>query len=469
MERLKQISFILISFMMLGCDGESQLTDEASGRVELQGQEPEGKAKLGPLGGDTTVYETSRKAYTLSNRNLEKDLKSSFFLGNSLFNKNWIQAPGSAEARDGLGPLYIARSCSGCHTQDGRGRPPLDGEDFVSLLFRVSQINKSGGHDPHKLFGSQIQTRSLSEDVTEPDIVVKYQDINGHYPDGTRYTLKKPIYTLDGHSDAILSPRVAPVMVGLGLLEAIPEKKLVEWADPSDKDNDGISGKLNQVVNKKTEKKVIGRFGWKANQPNLFQQVASAFNGDLGVTSSLFPKENSTIDQAAALSDFASGGDPEISDRLLKSVVVYSQTLAVPAQRDSENKTVIEGSKLFDQVSCTACHKPTVTTGEHEIASLSDQKIHPFTDLLLHDMGEDLADGRPDGEANGREWRTPPLWGIGLTKTVNKHTRFLHDGRARNIEEAILWHGGEANDSKLAFMQLDREEREAILTFLNSL
>jgi len=443
-------------------------------KKEENGPEPKpevaiSEEPLGMLGGGTTVFETSRKAYTLSSRNLEDDLKSSFFLGNSLFNKNWIQAPGSAEARDGLGPLYIARSCSGCHIQDGRGRPPLEGEEFVSLLFRVSQKDELGRFHPHSVFGSQIQTRSLSDDVREPDILVEYEEVNGQFADGTSYTLQKPIYSLEGNEQVVLSPRVAPSVIGLGLLEAIPESQLVEWADPKDENGDGISGRMNVVIDFAAQGKVVGRFGWKANQPHLSQQVAAAFNGDLGITSSLFPKENSSSVQAERLLDFPSGGSPEISDRLLESVVTYCQTLAVPAQRKPENQRVKEGQELFRQLNCVACHQPNVITGEHPILSLSKQKIQPFSDLLLHDMGPDLADGRPDGNASGREWRTAPLWGIGLVETVNKHTRFLHDGRARTIQEAILWHGGEAEEAKNSFIQLDIDAREKLLEFISSL
>ena len=437
--------------------------------AQQDGKKKEEVVNIGPLGGDTTVSETSRKAFTLSNRNLEDEHKSAFFLGNSLFNKNWTQAPSSASARDGLGPLFIARSCSGCHTQDGRGRPPEEGDDFVSLLFRASEHDEFDRLVPHHKYGGQIQTRSLSDEVKEPKIQVAYEEVKGAYPDGVQYTLQKPLYSLEGEKSTILSPRVAPAVVGLGLLEAIPEEILLSWADPEDKNDDGISGRVNRVLDVKSGEKKIGRFGWKSNQPNLAQQVASAFNGDIGITSSLFPDENSTAFQKPRLMDLPSGGDPEISDRLIDSVVLYCKTLAVPAQRESKLTDVREGQALFTQANCVACHKPEVMTGDYEIASLAQQKIHPFTDLLIHDMGEGLADNRPDGEANGREWRTPPLWGIGLVETVNKHTRFLHDGRARNIEEAILWHGGEAEASKNVFKSLSRKERDQLLVFIRSL
>ena len=455
-------------FLLLGLLNSYSYAETVESTVTRE-TELEQVLSLGPLGGDTTVAETSRKAFTLSNRNLEDEHKSSFFLGNSLFNKNWTQAPSSASARDGLGPLFIARSCSGCHIQDGRGRPPKDGDDFVSLLFRISEKDKYEKIIPHHKYGGQVQTRTLSTEVKEPDIIVAYEDVKGSYPDGTEYTLQKPVYGLEGEKDVLISPRVAPAVFGLGLLEAIPEETMLSWADPTDVDGDGISGRVNYVLDVKTGNKMIGRFGWKANQPHLAQQVAAAFNGDIGITSSLFPNENSTEYQKPNLVDLPSGGDPEIIDRLLDSVVVYCQTLAVPAQRDPEKIAVREGAVLFAQANCVACHKPAVTTGNHAVLSLSKQKIHPFTDLLIHDMGEGLADDRPDGEANGREWRTAPLWGIGLVETVNKHTRFLHDGRARNIEEAILWHGGEAESSKNAFKEMSQTDRKKMINFVRSL
>ena len=179
------------------------------------------------LGGETTVSEASRKAFTLSARNLTEEHKSAFFIGNSLFNKNWVQAPASATARDGLGPLFIARSCSGCHTQDGRGRPPLEDEDYVSLLFRLSIKDTNGAHVPHPTFGDQLQTRSLSDKIIEPKVHVRYESLQGQFADGTPYTLEKPIYTLEKQDAISISPRVAQAVIGLGLLEAIPDTKLL--------------------------------------------------------------------------------------------------------------------------------------------------------------------------------------------------------------------------------------------------
>ena len=213
------------------------------------------------------------------------------------------------------------------------------------------------------------------------------------------------------------------------------------------------------------QQKTIGRFGWKAGNPTLLQQTAGAYNQDMGVTNPLFPVDNCVGQiQCDSLAD-----DPEIDMQALRTATFYSQSLGVPARRNADDPKVRNGKIIFSALNCNACHQPAFTTGQHEFAFLTNQPIHPYTDLLLHDMGEGLADGRSEFDADGHEWRTPPLWGIGLTYTVGGHTRFLHDGRARNLEEAILWHGGESLDSRDAFMRLSKQEREDLIAFLESL
>ena len=267
----------------------------------------------------------------------------------------------------------------------------------------------------------------------------------------------------------MISPRVAPATIGMGLLEAIPEERIMALADPDDADADGISGRPNFVWSVRERKLSLGRFGWKANQPSVEQQAAGAFLGDIGITSSLFPEENCPPAQAAC-TGAPNGGSPEIPDTRLEKVTIYTQTLAVPAMRNVEDPEVQQGARLFVQSQCSMCHTPRHETGQgHPLEPLRGQTIYPYTDLLLHDMGDGLADNRPDGLANGSEWRTPPLWGIGLVQTVNGHTMFLHDGRARNLEEAILWHGGEAKASRDEFMGLTTKERNALIKFLESL
>jgi CxxC motif-containing protein (DUF1111 family) len=269
--------------------------------------------------------------------------------------------------------------------------------------------------------------------------------------------------------DVLLSPRTAPQMIGLGLLEAVAESDVLSAADPGDEDQDGISGRPNRVFDATSGNVVLGRFGWKANQPSLDQQNSGAFLGDIGITSALFPDENCTGSQPECEAA-RNGGSPEIDDEHLGDVDYYSRLLAVPARRDITKADVRRGERLFGDIGCAKCHTTILHTEDVEgFPELSGQLIHPYTDLLLHDMGDALADGRPDFEADGNEWRTPPLWGIGLFSDVNDHTRYLHDGRARNLEEAVLWHGGEAESSSAAFKSLSGDERDALLAFLASL
>ena len=430
------------------------------------------------LGGQGTVNDHSTQAFTYQIPGLEGQDELDFFTGNSFFNKNWVTAPASTTARDGLGPMFNARACAGCHFLDGRGRPPVfDGETSHGLLVRLSIPGSSwdGGPVAEPDYGGQFNDRAITGVPREGDLRITYNEIPGTYPDGTPYSLRKPTYHLINLNygpmdpDVMLSPRVAPQMIGLGFLEAIEESILLDWADPMDADGDGISGRPNYVYEYETSTVKIGRFGWKANQPNLRQQDAGAFLGDIGITSEIFPDENCTAVQADCQTA-PSGGSPEIESDKLRKVVLYSQTIAVPMQREIDNPEVLLGYGVFKRIGCDNCHKETVKTGTHpELAALSNQTIHPFTDLLLHDMGEGLADNRPDFLATGNEWRTPPLWGIGLFETVNGHTNYLHDGRARSIEEAILWHGGEGETSKERFIELSKSDREALLKFLSTL
>jgi CxxC motif-containing protein (DUF1111 family) len=281
------------------------------------------------------------------------------------------------------------------------------------------------------------------------------------------YTVTEPAFG-PLPDDVQLSPRVAPAVFGVGLLEAVPVADILATADPDDTDGDGISGRPNWVADVASGGTSLGRFGWKANVPTVEQQNAGAFHGDLGITSALFPDENCPPEQAACGSAL-SGGVPELDAAKLERVTFYTRTLAVPARRDVGQPATTEGEELFSSLGCASCHLPELRTGDSAIAALSDQVIHPYTDLLLHDMGPGLADGRPDGEASGSEWRTAPLWGIGLVDTVNGHTRFLHDGRARDLSEAVLWHGGEAAASADAFRALPARARDTLIAFLESL
>lgn len=459
-----------LASLSLGCSGDAAPTPKPGAEVVDE--------QVALLGGEGTTFTTGRNAFTMPAVNLPQDRRDPFFNGNSLFNRNWTTAPASTTGTDGLGPTFNARSCSSCHFKDGRGRPPLsEDEQMVSMLVRLSVpgTDEHGGPLPEPTYGGQLNPRAILGVPGEgdPRIVTTLQ--GGHYDDGSAYELSVPSYELrdlaygEMAEGTMISPRVAPQMVGLGLLQAIDEADLMANADPDDADGDGISGRPNRVWDETLQDTAFGRFGWKANQPRLEQQNSAAFVGDIGITSPLFPDENCTSAQSECQAA-PSGGAPELEQRLVDQVDFYTKFLAVPARRHARDADVLQGEKLFQQLGCASCHVTTFTTGQVDgLPELSGQIIHPYTDLLLHDLGDDLADGRPDFEADGKEWRTPPLWGIGLFEDVNDHTRYLHDGRARNLEEAVLWHGGEAQSTSDAFKALEQSEREALLRFLDSL
>ena len=426
------------------------------------------------LGGETTAFSVGTNAFELSARNLPNDIRRIFEVGDSFFNQNWVTAPASTEARDGLGPTHNALSCSSCHSHDGRGKPPdQPGDPERGLLLRLSVPGTDGPVDEPR-YGGQLQDRSILGVPVEGRIAIDYVEMPGAYPDGSSYSLRQPAYGIEDlafgplHPDVMVSPRVAPATIGMGLLEAIPDANILAMSDPEDANEDGISGRPNYVRDVQTGELALGRFGWKANQPSVNQQAAAAFLGDIGITSSLFPNENCPAGQEACR-QAPNGGEPELPDERLRKVTIYTQTLAVPAMRNIEDEQV-EHARLFVQTQYALCHTPRHETGDtHPLAPLRNQVIFPYTDLLLHDMGDGLADHRPDGQASGTEWRTPPLWGIGLVQKVNGHTMFLHDGRARSMEEAILWHGGEAEESRGKFMNLTKDERNALIRFLESI
>ncbi len=428
--------------------------------------------------GTGTVYDVTRNAYNHSMRGMDRDERGDFAVGNNLFGDNWVMAPSSTSARDGLGPVYNALSCGSCHFQDGRGQPPESGE-MVSMLVRLS-VPGEGAHGGPRLeptYGEQLQPRSILGVPAEGGTELGWEEVPGSYADGTPYSLRRPVLAFRElmfgpmADDVMTSLRVAPPVYGLGLLEAIPEEAILARSDPDDRDGDGISGRANRVWDAERSETVLGRFGWKANQPNLRQQTAGAFLGDIGITSSIFPMRECGPMQSECMSAIDGGEDglPELSDAFLDFVVFYGRTLSVPGRRDADDPQVLEGRALFRTVGCASCHVPEQRTGPSDIAVLADQRIWPYTDLLLHDMGEGLADHRPDFLASGSEWRTPPLWGIGLLRAVNRHDFLLHDGRARGFAEAILWHGGEAEAAREAFVTMSASERAALVRFLESL
>jgi CxxC motif-containing protein (DUF1111 family) len=433
-------------------------------------------------GGKATAFDSSRLAFGQLIPGVSGEREDEFFVGHAIFDRPWVSAPASVTSFDGLGPYFNATSCAGCHVRDGRGAPPEGGENFHALLLRVSipGADLTEPPKPDPVYGGQIQGQATFGIDSEAKEVVEYAIVRGTYADGEPYELRKPSYSLQSLAfgplapGAMLSPRIAPGVYGAGLLEAIDSSTLEAFADPDDRNRDGISGRLNYVKSASTGQVAIGRFGWKAGQPSVLDQSAAAFNGDMGLTSSLFQQDDCSKTQtscAEAPSGNATGNTAyEVTDALLKSVVHYQRHLAVPARRDVNLPQVQAGRRAFFAAGCQSCHIPKLVTGAvTDAPELSKQTIRPFTDLLLHDMGEGLADGRPEYQASGTEWKTPPLWGAGLTSTVNKHQYLLHDGRARGFAEAILWHDGEALRSRDAFRNLPKDQRDALLKFLQSL
>ena len=438
-------------------------------------------------GGETTAFNRTHNAFSLPLRNLTTEERRTFQVGDSFFTQNWVTAPASTTARDGLGPTFNAQSCSSCHGRDGRARPPLSPDDPErGLLLHLSLPEEfrdlyapnspPGSPIPDPIYGAQLQDRAVLSVPAEGVMVIVYEELHGAYADGEPYTLLKPRYVIDQpafgplHSESMVSPRIAPAVFGVGLLEAIPEAAIRALADPEDADGDGVSGRVNEVWDAHAAEFRLGRFGWKAATPSVLQQVANAFHADIGITSRLFPADNCPPAQTAcadAPSGASADGQPEIPDDRLDKVVFYNRTLAPPAARDYDGRE--RGAELFFAAGCHRCHTPRFTTGPAAIDALSGQTIFPYTDLLLHDMGPGLADNRPLFEAAGSEWRTAPLWGIGLIPTVNGHSHLLHDGRARDAAEAILWHGGEAAASREAFRSMTAAERQELLDFINSL
>lgn len=438
----------------------------------------------------------NRDAFTHLSYGIGFEGEGRFKIGNAIFRRFWVAAPSSTQLADGLGPLYNARGCQNCHQKDGRGRPPAANwpdEDAVSMVLRLSIPPETEKQKellrtpranviPDPVYGEQLQNIAIPGQDPEGHMHIEYKELPVKLAGGEIVKLRKPTYSITElafgplHAKAMLSPRIAPPMIGLGLLEAIPEDAIRANADPDDLNHDGISGHPNEVWSAALNRVALGRFGWKAGMPTVHDQSATAAANDIGLSNSLIPKPSGDCTPAETKCMNAPNGNSErsggyeIGDDLMAFLVFYSQNLAVPARRTPQAPDVLLGKALFKSSGCAACHIPSFTTGVVEDQpQLSNQRIWPYTDLLLHDMGEGLADNRPEGKANGRQWRTAPLWGVGLTAMVSGHTFLLHDGRARNVEEAILWHGGEAEASRDAYASLPQSERQALLAFINSL
>lgn len=448
-----------------------------------------------PAGAATVVKRLDANAFSHSSANMSFERELDFKVGNGFFRKLWVSAPSSTQSSDGLGPLFNARGCQNCHLKDGRAHPPEHaGDPAVGMFLRVSVPAEPGDMPPEiaeiedylstlpdPVYGGQLQDFSIAGIPAEGRMQVTYEDLPVTLGDGSVVTLRRPTYAAVDLAygplaeGAMLSPRVAPQMIGLGLLEAIPESDILANADPDDADGDGISGRPNILWSDQFRKPMLGRFGWKAGKPTIHEQSAAAFSGDIGISTSLHPEgwgECSEAQAACRAAPDGSGpdGGAEADDMVMDLVTFYSRNLAVPARRDADDPQVLQGKALFYDAGCTACHTPKFVTARiPDQPEQSFQLIWPYSDLLLHDMGEGLADNRPEARATGTEWRTPPLWGIGLTGTVTGRESFLHDGRARTLEEAVLWHGGEALASRDAYAAMDRADRDALVRFLGSL
>lgn len=439
-------------------------------------------------GGSATVKKSDQNAFSLPSANLSPVRRLDFSVGNSFFRSPWVIAPSTTTARDGLGPLFNTNACQNCHIKDGRGHPPEAGDtNAVSMLVRLSipddpafaDLIQRNGVLPEPNYGGQLQDMANPGVTPEGKVRVEYDALTVKFRDGTAVHLRQPTLRITQlgygpmHPETHVSARIAPPMIGLGLLEAIADEAVLANADPDDKNGDGISGRANWVWDDAQQKVVMGRFGWKAGQPNLNQQNVHAFSGDMGLTTSLRRFDDCTpaqTDCLAAPNGNGPDGEPEVSDNILRLVEFYTRNLGVPARRNVDDPQVLTGKNLFFQAGCQQCHVPSFKTrADAAEPELANQEIRPYTDLLLHDMGDGLADNRTEFQATGREWRTPPLWGLGLTAAVNGHTQMLHDGRARNALEAILWHGGEAQAAQRQVLAFNAEQREALLAFLNSL
>ena len=488
MRKVFKLSLFLIIYFI----SSISLSSENLSNININFNAPEEFEELS--GGDGTVKVNNKNSFSLPMKNLRADQKIDFLIGNGLFKREWIPAPSIKTSSDGLGPFFNASSCQGCHIKDGRGHPPnltLDFDDSVSMVFHLSippqtedDVNLLNANqiksidDP--MYGGQLSDFAIGDLLPEGQIETNYEFIPVAFDNGTVVTLSKPIYSIKElnygnlHPNIQISARVAQPMIGLGLIQSIDPNDILANEDPDDENNDTVSGVANVVWDNSLNSTNLGLFGWKAAQPSIRQQSADAFHNDMGLSSVHYPNGSNCSEKQTQCSQFENGNDLnddfELSSGQISLIEFYSSHLAVPARRDHDNEKVLAGKKIFYESGCTSCHTPKFITAKTNYSSaLSEQLIWPYSDFLLHDMGDGLADESSAFKASGREWRTQPLWGIGLTETVNDHTKFLHDGRANNLLEAILWHGGEAESSKQKILKLSVEEVENLIKFIESL
>ncbi|MBZ9985529.1 c-type cytochrome [Mesorhizobium sp. BH1-1-5] len=444
-------------------------------------------------GAGTSRKDVNRDAFSQSSANITFEEEGYFKLGNALFRKNWVSSPSSTQASDGLGPLFNERACQNCHLKDGRGRPPEGDAGSTSMFLRLARdagsaeekaalADHKGLNFPDPVYGAQLQDLAVPGLKGEGRMRIEYSEEKVALGNGAVVSLRKPRYFVEslgyGPLDprTTLSPRLTPPMIGLGLIEQIAPADILANADPDDRNNDGISGRPNIVRDELSGAVTLGRFGWKAQTASIRQQAADAFAGDIGISTPEMPKHwgdctKAQVDCLAMPNGVQQRlGTAEAPPPVMDLVTFYSQNLAVPARRDLDRPDVLAGKKQFYEMGCIACHTPKfVTMRGTPNKAQAFQLIWPYSDFLLHDMGEGLADGQRVGEASGSEWRTPPLWGIGLTATVNGNAFYLHDGRARTLAEAILWHGGEGQKARDRFAGAAAADRDALIKFLESL
>lgn len=492
-------------------DQDKALSAERSQNIEaLAGVPMQQLASFDPQeikqGGDSGISITSAESYSKPSSNLTALRKGSFFIGNAFFQQPWVIAPASTDSRDGLGALFNVAACQSCHVKDGRGHAPMSSKDDAdSLLIRLSMPATTDEQRQqlqdsliekvvHPMYGGQLQDRGIQGVPAEARIAVQWTDMPVTFADGYVETLRAPRFELTkpGYgafdNEMMVSPRVALPMIGLGLLEQIPDDDIKKQAVNNNSTSD-ISGKFNWVMDPQTGKHALGRFGWKAGQTKLITQNQSAFNEDMGLTSNIRPHESCMPSQTACINattgaDEQGNGKPpvEVNDEIAKFVEFYTRNLAVPHRRNADDKLVLAGKKRFYDMGCQSCHTPRYQLPKTDDDHLEQhgQVIYPYTDLLLHDMGDALADRTIAGKlpakdaqveflANSYEWRTPALWGIGLAQTVDPQATFLHDGRARTLMEAVLWHGGEAENQRQKVLKLDKQGRAELNAFLKSL
>ena len=447
------------------------------------------------LNADTLIQTQFDKRYTTTDRSknlftkqifgLNDTQEDQFVLGKSFFNTPWVEAPSATTARDGLGPLFNSNTCLNCHPKNGRGsiynKHEKISRNYVTRLSIPPNGSKAhqemltyAGFVKEPVYGGQISVNAVPGVSYEAKPVIHYKDIIVTYPDGEKVTLKQPLHGIKNqvkalqytemHKEVIITNRLAPALVGLGFLEQLTDAQILENQDIDDKDGDGISGKANRVYDRESKGLKVGRYTYKASAPSVLQQSAAAAHHDMSLSNPLFPQENCTKVQKACLAapkadDTRSGSQYDLPMDRLRAISFYLQNLKIPKSIVREK----EGEELFSSLTCIKCHKPSFTLK-------SGYTIKPFTDMLLHDMGEALSDGRSEFLATSQEWRTAALWSIGRYKNVlGKKPELLHDGRAKNIEEAILWHGGEAKNSKISFMHLSKEEREKVIKYIKEL